>query len=101
MRMNRELSRQLAVAENLDAIGLAADEAVRAKQVGRYRLAGRKNIEFFQVQDGVGDAERIVKTALGHAAMQRHLAALKTPAARIAAAGFLALVAGASGLAEL
>src|SRR5580692_1659967 len=101
MRVNRELGGQLVVAENLDAVGLAADEAMRAKQLGRYRFAGRKNVQFFQVQNGVGDAERIVKTALGHAAMQRHLAALKTPAARIAASGFLAFVAGASGLAEL
>src|ERR1700683_90050 len=99
--VNGELGGQLAIAENLDAIGLAADEAVRTKQIGSHGLTSRKNIEFVQIENRVGDAKWIVKSALGHAAMQRHLAALKTSAARIAAAGFLTLVAGASGFAGL
>src|SRR5258708_27544748 len=41
-----------------------------------------------------------MKRAVGHAGMQGHLAALKSAAARIAAPGFLSLVAGTGSLAE-
>jgi len=60
-----------------------------------------ENVQFFQVHDRVRHTERIVETALGHAPVQRHLPAFKSAAARITAPGFLPLVAGASGLAEL
>src|SRR6266851_5317644 len=101
VRVNGDLGGQLAIAENFYAIAAAANEPVRAQQLRRYRFAGRKNVQFFQVQDRVFDAERVVKAALGHAAMQRHLAAFESAAARIAAAGFLSLVAGTGSLAEL
>src|SRR6266481_8543740 len=101
MRVNRDLGGQLAIAENLYAIAAAANESVRTQQLRRNGFARRKNVQFFQVQDRIFDAERVVKAALGHAAMQRHLAAFKSAAARIAAAGFLSLVAGTGSLAEL
>src|SRR5579859_3910954 len=100
MGMNGEFCFQLAIAQNLDRIRGAADEAVRAQQIRRHRFARGEHIEFLEVDDGVADAKRIVKAALRNAAMQRHLSAFKTAAARIAAAGFLSLVAGAGGPAE-
>src|SRR6202795_4821243 len=100
MGVNDELGFQLAIAQNLDGIRCAADEAVRAKQIRRHRLSRGEHIEFLEVDDGIRDAKRIVKAALRNAAVQRHLAAFETTAARIAAAGLLSLVAGAGGLAE-
>src|ERR1700761_4330536 len=93
--VNRELHGQVAVAEDLDLVGLAADEAVGAEQVGRDSFASRKNVEVGEVENRVGHAEQIVKAALGHPAMQRVLAAFKTATARVAASRLLALVAGA------
>src|SRR5579864_6201727 len=101
MSVNDELGLQLAIAQNLDRIRYSADEAVRAQQIRRHGLARGEHVEFLEVDDGIADAKRIVKAALRNAAMQRHLSAFKTPAARIAAPGFLSLVAGAGGLAEL
>src|SRR5258708_25660340 len=101
LRMNRQLGRQLAIAENLDGVRDAAHKTVRAEQLGSNRLAGRKNVQFRQVHDRVGYAKGIVKAALRHAPVQRHLSAFKAAAARIAAARLLSLVAGACGLAEL
>src|SRR5579863_428791 len=86
MRVNRELHGQIAVAEDLDLVGLAANEAVGSEQVRRNRLTGREDVEVSEIKDGVGLTERIVEAALGHAAVQRHLAAFKTTPARIAAA---------------
>src|SRR6266481_4227288 len=74
---------------------------MRTQQLRRYRFARRKNVQFFQVQNRILDAERVVEAALRHAAMQRHLAAFKSAAARIAAAGFLSLVAGTGSFAQL
>src|SRR6266849_5171010 len=101
LRVNGQLGRQLAIAEDFDRIPGAAHKTVRAEQIRRDGLAGRKNIQFRQVHDRIGHAERIVKAALRHAPVQRHLPALKAAAARIAAARLLSLVAGARGLAEL
>src|SRR5260370_5314914 len=101
MRVNGKVCRELAIAGNFYAIVAAANEPVRAQQLRRYRLAGRKNVQFCKVQNRIFDAERVVKAALGHAAMQRHLAVFKSAAARIAAAGFLSLVAGTGSFAQL
>src|SRR5260370_3128804 len=100
LRVNRQLGRQLALAENLDGVGGAAHKSVRAEQLGSNRLAGRKNIQFRQVDDRVRHAKGVMKAALRHAPVQRHLSAFKPAAARITAARLLTLVAGASGLAE-
>src|ERR1700731_903679 len=101
LRVNRQLGRQFAVAENLDGIRRAAHKTVRAEQLGSNRFAGRKNVQFRQVHDRVGHAKGIVKAALRHAPVQRHLPAFKPAATRIAAARLLSLVAGARGFAEL
>src|SRR6266851_4583766 len=101
LRVNRQLGRQLAIAENLDGVGGAAHKSVRAEQLGSNRLAGRKNVQFRQVHDRVRHAEGVMKAALRHAPVQRHLSAFKPAAARIAAARLLSLVAGTRGLAEL
>src|SRR5258707_12880335 len=101
MRVNGKLCREFAIAKNLYAIAAAANEPVRAQQLWRYRFAGRKDVQFRKVQNRILDAERVVKAALGHAAMQRHLAAFKSAAARIAAAGFFSLVAGTGSIAPL
>src|SRR5207245_4523403 len=101
LRVNRQLGRQLAIAENLDGVGGAADKTVREEQLRRNRLAGRKNVQFRQVDDRVRHAKRVVKATLRHAPVQRHLSAFKTTAARITATRLLPLVAGTSGLAKL
>src|SRR5712692_10579801 len=101
LRVNGQLGRQLAIAENLDGVGGAAHKSVRAEQLGSNRRAGRKNIQFRQVDDRVRHAKRVMEAALRHAPVQRHLSALKSAAARIAAARLLSLVAGARSLAEL
>src|ERR1700731_3799577 len=89
MRVNRELGRQFAVAQNLDGIGYPAHKTMRAEQIRRHRFALGKNVQLFQIHDRVRHAERIMKSALRHAPVQRHLAAFKPATARIAAAGFL------------
>src|SRR5438445_1631540 len=98
LRVNRQLGRQLAIAENLNRVGGAPDKTVRAEQLRRNRLAGRKNVQFRQVDDRVRHAKRVVKATLRHAPVQRHLSAFKTTAARITATRLLPLVAGTSGL---
>src|SRR5256885_16678679 len=101
MGVDGEFIGELTIAENFHALELAANEAVGAEEVGGHRFSSRENVERFQIEHGVFLAERIVETALGHAAVQRHLAAFKSATARIAAAGLLAFVAGASGFAAL
>src|ERR1700687_2033364 len=101
LRVNRQLGRQLAIAENLNGVRGAAHKTVCAEQLGSNRLAGRKNVQFRQVHDRVGHAKGIVKAALRHAPVQRHLSAFKAAAARIAAAGLLSLIAGARGAAQV
>src|SRR5271163_1860016 len=100
MRVNRELGLQFAVAQHLDRIRRAAHKTVRAEQLGGHCFPRRKNVQFFQIYDRVRHPEQIMKAALRHAAVQRHLAAFKSAPARIAAAGLLALVAGTGSLAK-
>src|SRR5215469_4933784 len=101
MRANRKFVLELAIAENFDRVGGAADEAMRPQQFGCNRLTLGEHVQFLEIDDGVLDAERIVKAALRNAAVQRHLSAFEPAAARIAAARFLSLVAGTGCLAEL
>src|ERR1700722_4765037 len=81
MRVNGNFRGQLTIAQNLDAVLGAANKSVRAKQVRRHRLAGRKNVQLIQVDHRVRNRERIMKSALGHPAMQRHLPAFKSTTA--------------------
>src|SRR5260370_28009846 len=101
MGVNSQLGLELAVAKNLDKVACPAHKPVRAERLRGHCLARRKNVQFFQVNDRIRDAERIVKAALRHAPMQRHLATFKAAPARIAAAGLLALVARTRGLPPL
>src|SRR6266850_6356204 len=81
MRVNGQLAPQFTIAQHLDGIRGAADKTVRPKQFRSDRLAGWKNVQFFQIYDRVRHAEWIVKTALGHAPVQGHLPAFKPTAA--------------------
>src|SRR6202140_4989670 len=101
VRVDRELRGQLAVAENLDPVVAAPHESVGAQQLRRHCLSRRKNVQFRQVQNRIIDSERIVKAALGHAAMQRHLPAFKPTAPGITAPRFLPFVAGTGSLPQL
>src|SRR5258707_13541133 len=101
MGVNDELGLQLAITQNLDGIRRASNEAVRAQQIRRHRLARGEHVKFLEVNDRIADAKRIVKAAFRNAAMQWHLSAFKAPAARIAAAGLLPPVARACGPAAL
>src|SRR5579872_3067196 len=101
MRLHGERALQLAVAQNLDLRAQFADQSGTDEQVRSDRRAGRKNVQALDIHDGVFHARRIVESALRNAPAQRHLAALKTRAARVALAGFLSLVALARRFAEL
>jgi len=50
VRVNRKLHGQVAIAENLDLVLLAADEAVGAEQVGRDGFASRENVEIGEMR---------------------------------------------------
>src|SRR5262249_61719874 len=93
MRANGELRLELAIAQNLDRVR-SAHKAVRAEQVRRHGFSCGEHVEFFEIDDRKRRTKRIVKSALRNAAVQRHLAALKSAAARIAAAGCVAVVGG-------
>ena len=101
MRVNGKFRGQFTISKNLDHVLGTANEAMRAEKIGSHGFAGRKNIELFQVDHGIGEAKRIVKSAFGHTAMQRHLTAFKSTPARITAARLLSLIAGAGSFAEL
>src|SRR5580704_505962 len=49
VRVNCELHGQIAIAENLDLVELAADEAVGAEKIRRDRFACRKNVEVGEI----------------------------------------------------
>src|SRR6267154_6423118 len=79
LRVNRQLGRQLAIAQNLDRVGGAAYKAMSPEQLRSDGLAGRKNIQFRQIYDRVRHTKRIMKAALRHALVQRQLSAFKPP----------------------
>src|SRR6266446_5058155 len=59
LRVNRQLGRQLAIAQNLDGVRGAAYKTVRAQQLRRNRLASWKNVQFRQVHDRIRHAKRV------------------------------------------
>ena len=99
MSVNSELVLQIAVTQNFHLL-LGAHKTVRAKQFRRNRFASRKNVQVLHVDDVEGRTKRAAKAALWYAAMQRHLATFKSPAARITAAGLLSFVAFARSTSE-
>jgi hypothetical protein len=73
---------------------------MRAEQIRSNGFARWKNVQFFQIYDRIRHAKRVMKTALWHATVQRHLAAFKSTPAGITAAGLLTLVTGTRSLSE-
>src|SRR5260370_30638355 len=59
LRVNRQLGRQLAIAENLDGVRSAAHKSMRAQQLWRHRLAGCKNVPFRDVHNRLRSANRV------------------------------------------
>src|ERR1051325_1914038 len=100
VRHNRQLLRQLAAAENLDAIGLAVGQADRAQRRLIDARAILKTVQRVEVDGDIRHGEAgVVEPALRDAAGQRHLAAFEADADRTARARGLALAAAAGGLA--
>src|SRR6195256_1124351 len=93
VRAHGERGIQFAVAQNLDGGAYFANQAAGNQQFRRHRLSRRKCIERFHIHHGVLETGRIVEAALRDSPAQRHLAALKTRAPRIALARFLSFVA--------
>src|SRR5690606_19046911 len=76
------------------------DQPRRAQGVGRDGRAGIEGrLDLVEVHHGVLRPEDVREAALGHAAMERHLAALEAALVRIARARLRALVAAARRLA--
>ncbi len=57
-----------------------------------HHIACGENLERLEIHNRIFFAERVVKAALGYAAMQGHLAALKARPLRISLAGLLSFV---------
>src|SRR6202007_829043 len=85
VRVNRPLGLELAIAQDLDGVRGTTDEAMRTKQFGRHRLSRRENVKLFHVHHRIGHAKQVMEATLRRAPVQRHLAAFKAAAARIAA----------------
>src|SRR5215471_13807460 len=99
VRANRQLLRDVAAREHLDA-ARARDEPVRAQQLRCHFSPGVELLrDRVEVHHLVLDAERVVEPALRHAAVQRHLAALEPALVLEARTRFRALVSTAGGLA--
>ena len=98
--VNSELILEIAIAQNLYLLR-GTNKSVRAKQIRRDCFSSRKSVQVLQIDDGKRFSKRAAKATLWNAAVQRHLAAFKSAAARIAAARLLAFVAGTGGPAKL
>src|SRR5580704_7299682 len=92
---------QLAIAKNLHDVALGAQDADAEQKFGRNGRSLLEVVEFFHIHHRVFGRVRRNESALRKTAMQRHLTALKSRTARVAAAGLLALVTGAGSLAQL
>src|SRR5882724_6426570 len=90
---------EFASAENLDAIGLALGD-VRLLQDFGSDLADAEFEQALEVHHDVFHAENIGETALGQAAVKRHLAAFKTAHHARTAARTLAFMAARGGFAH-
>src|SRR5688572_13484831 len=100
MRADRQLASQLAGAEDLDAVSLAIGEPSLAQRLEVNASAVAELVQRFEIDgDVTRRVPRVVETALGDAADERHLAAFKTDADRAAGTGGLALATAAAGFA--
>src|ERR1043165_816748 len=99
-RLDGQFLGELAVAEDLDAVGrLSLDESRLAEGAFIDGHAVVETLEVRDVHDGVLFLEDVGEAALRQTAMQRHLAAFEAGHAREAGAGLLPLLAAARGLA--
>src|SRR6266849_5838694 len=98
-RLHVELLGQLAVAEDLDAVDGALDDARLAQNAFVDGGAVIEALQIADVHDGVLFLEDVGESALRQTAVQRHLAALEAEHARVAGARLLPLLAAAGGLA--
>src|SRR5262249_453497 len=99
VRTHGERLADLSARQNLDPRAAAGHEALLAQQLRRDDRARLElQAERVEVDDVVFDAERVVKPALRHAAVQRHLAAFEAALELEARARFGALVSAARGL---
>src|SRR5688572_5869506 len=79
VRLHRQLLRHVAARQHLDRLPHAVNQPSLAQQFGRDNRAFVKTLgERIKVHDGVLDPEAVVETALRHAPVQRHLAALES-----------------------
>src|SRR5260370_37624931 len=78
VRVNGNLSCEFAIAKNLYAIALAANESVRAQQLRRHCFAGGKELQLFPVYERIVDSRPVMKAAPSPAVMPRPLGALQT-----------------------
>src|SRR5208282_5781033 len=96
MRAHRKRYLQFAVTQNFHAIALRPHDAALRKNLRRDRIARREQVERLDVDDRKSLRRRAREAPLWQAPVERHLAAFKSGAARIAAPGLLSLVARAS-----
>src|SRR5258706_15601664 len=97
--LHGQLLGELAVAEHLDAVVPTLDQTSLTKFGLINRGAVVEALEVGEVHDRVDLLEDVGKSALGQAAMQRHLSAFESAHAREAAAGLLSLFTASGGLA--
>src|SRR4029079_4857320 len=99
VRAHRERLADVAAREHLDVLRLA-DEAVLVQELRRDLGAGVEAIrDRVEIDDRVLDAKQVVKAALRHAAVERHLAAFETALVLEARSRLCALVPAAGRLA--
>src|SRR5262245_60289604 len=89
---------ELAVAEHLDRRRPLGEEPRRAERLGGDLGSGLQAVQTVDVDRPVLDPEDVRESALGHTAVERHLAALETALGGVAAPRLLALLTAPRGL---
>src|SRR5690606_22968946 len=101
VRMDGEVLRELAVAEDLDQVVAPLDEALRLEGLDVDRRAGVEHLEGADVDVRHAGGERVAEPALRQAALHRRLAAVEVQLVDVALRpGLLALLAAGGGLAH-
>src|SRR4029077_9730035 len=101
MRADRKRCIQFTITQNLYLARAPMHHAAFAQGFRTHHIACAEDLERLEIHNRIFFAERVVKTALGYAAMQRHLAALKTRPLRISLAGLLSFVSCTGSFREL
>src|SRR6187397_333050 len=93
VRAHRQPFRNFTAAEYLHPLRRFRHQPALAQQIERHDRARVEPLaQRIEIHHGVLDAERVVKPALRHAPLERHLAAFEAPLALEARARFRALV---------